>query len=533
MPHFELSENSVPVEDKQLTLEDASQPQLKELPEESRLEQQPSRPSQQRPWPLLVGIVFFIGTIGLGWHWWQTSRASTSSPITGGAGKPLAVAVKLATVETQTIRESSVSIGTLEAPRFVTIGSQIEGRINRIFIKEGDRVRQGQPIISLQSDDLQAILQQKKAALEQAQANLALLQAGTRPEQIAQARATLVQAQARLRDAQKGAQPQEIAQAVAQIESAKSELDLAKSRTKRYGQLRKEGAVSQDQFEGYLKQQRSNAAALAVAQKRLEQLRQTRSSDMSALSAAVEQQRQNLRQQENGPRPAEIAQARSQVNQAAAQVRSAQAQLRYTKVLAPFTGVVGNIPVKVGEYAGKGDRLTTLTKNDFFDLNLAIPLDRAQRLRLGLPVQLLDARGGSIAQGAVSFIAPNATPESQTVLAKATFANARGQMINHQSLPAKVIWDERPGILIPVTAVSRLAGKTFVFVAEEARSSESAMPTLTARQKPVVLGAIEGNNYQVIKGLQPGEKIIISGILNLTNGVPIVAAPADNANKTP
>jgi RND family efflux transporter MFP subunit len=526
-----------PVELEQHNQDDSSQlrsQDLEYLEAEPLLAPQPS-PPRKRPWIWILATILLLTGVGSSLRWWQASRASNAPPGAAGApGKPMAVPVKLATVGNQTVQESSVFVGTLQSPRFVTIKPQVEGRIKQLFIKEGDRVQQGQPIVSLQNDDAQAVLQQRIAAQQQANANLALLQAGTRPEQIAQARATLAQAQAKLRDAQSGAQPQEIAQAVAQIDAAKAALDLAKSRSLRYEQLAKQGAVSRDVFDGYVKEQRSDESALVVAQKKLAQLRQSRNSDISALSATVQQQQQNLRQQINGSRPEEIAQARSQVGQAEAQVRAAQVQLQYSKVLAPFTGVVGNIPVKVGEYAAKGDALTTLTKNDSFDLNLAIPLSRSKEIRAGLPVELLDASGKSIAMGKVSFIAPNATADSQTILAKANFANTNGQLLNGQSVQAKTIWSERSGILIPVTAVSRLGGETFVFVAEAGKQTADGKSSLVARQQPVKLGSIEGNNYQVVQGLKQGEKIVTSGLLSLTNGAAIVAAPEDNnAQKKP
>jgi RND family efflux transporter MFP subunit len=433
------------------------------------------------------------------------------------------------------VQDSTVFVGTLESPRFVTVKPQVEGRIVQILVKEGDLVRQGQPIIALQSDDAQALLQQRQAALQQANANLALLKAGTRPEQIAQARATLAQAQAKLRDAQAGSELDGIAQAEAQIVSAQSALTLAQSRANRYARLVKEGAVSQDSYAGYVNEQRNAAAALVVAQRKLNQLRQTRTADINSFSAEVDRQQQNLRQQLNGSRPQEIAQVQAQVAQAEAQVQSARVQLKYAKVLAPFTGTVGDIPLKVGDYAAKGDALTTLTKNDSFDLNLAIPFERVKQLRSGTSVELLDAAGKSIEIGKVGFIAPNATADSQTILAKANFANYSGRLLNRQSVQARVIWNKRLGIAIPVTAVSRLGGKTFVFVAGRGQQSPDGKSSLVARQQPVELGAIEGVNYQVNKGLKPGEKIVISGLLNLNNGVPIVVAPEDNNNvqKTP
>lgn len=88
-----------------------------------------------------------------------------------------------------------------------------------------------------------------------------------------------------------------------------------------------------------------------------------------------------------------------------------------------------------------------------------------------------------------------------------------------------MILDRRPGVRIPTTAVTRLAKETFVFVVEESRSSQSAQSQFVAQQKPVELGSIEGNQYQVLKGLQPGERIIISSLLGLRDGAPIIPEP--------
>ncbi|MEH1966223.1 efflux RND transporter periplasmic adaptor subunit [Nostoc sp.] len=527
MSHSEFPDSPLPVEIEQPAVNDSSQES------QPLLERSPKTPQKPR-WPLMLGIVLLIAGVGFGWRWWQTSDASNAPSGAGApAGQPIA-SVKLATVETETVQESSEFIGSLEAPRSVIIKPQVEGRVTQIFVQEGNRVQQGQVIISLESDNVQAQLLQAKAGLEQAQARLAELKAGTRQEEIAQARAQLAQAQARFRDAQSGSQPEEIAQAEAQIQSAKSDVELAQSRAKRYAQLRKEGAVSQDVLEGYVKEQQSAEAALVVAQKRLDQVRKSRNSSINELAGALEQQKQNLRQLENGSRPEEIAQARSQVSQAAAQVQAAQVQLQYTKVLAPFTGIVGDIPAKVGDYVEKADQLTTLTRNDSLELNISVPLAEAKKLRLGLPVQMLDAQDKPIATGKVSFISPDASLDSQTVLAKANFGNSRRQLVNRQTVQTKVIWNERPGILIPVTAISRLGGETFVFVAQApAEKPKPGAPSLVAQQKPVKLGVIEGNNYQVIEGLKAGDKIVVSGILNLTNGAPISPAPEEVGSRKP
>ncbi|MEA5571747.1 efflux RND transporter periplasmic adaptor subunit [Calothrix sp. UHCC 0171] len=527
MSDSEFPDYSLPGEAEKPAVNDSHQAE----PEQPQIK--PGRISmavKKQRWSLIIGSILLIVGLGGGWRWRQMNPANNAGS-RAAANQPMGVPVKLATVETGNLQETSQFVGSLEAPRSVVLKPDIDGRVTEVVVKEGDRVQGGQVIIRLQSDDAQAQVQQAKAALERTQTRLAELKAGTRKEEIAQARAKLNQAQIRLSNAQAGARPEEIAQAESQIEAAKSDLELAQSRAKRYAQLRKEGAVSQDQLEGYLREERSAQARLQEAQRRLEEVRKSRRSDINELAAVVEQEKQNLRQLENGPRQEEIAQARSQVSEAAAQVRTAQVQLQYTNILAPFTGVVGNIPVKLGEFVNKGDELTTITKNDSLELNLAIPISQGDKLRVGLPVQLLDAQGQPTARGKVTFTSPDASVNSQTILAKATFANTGGQLLNRQLVSARVIWNERPGILIPVTAVSRLGGETFVFVAQAPEQPKPGMPALVAVQKPVKLGAIEGNNYQVSEGLKAGEKIVVSGILNLNNGVPIIAESEEGSNR--
>lgn len=469
-------------------------------------------------WSIAIGaIALILLGAGFGWRWWQTSRAGNAQQgPAAGAGQPQRIPVKVAAVQTQTVQEASVLLGTLEDRRSAALKPEIEGRVSQILVKEGDRVKQGQVVIRLDSDAAGAQVMQSKAGLNRAQARLAELQAGTRPEEIAQAEARLNEAQARLTNARAGARPEEIAQAQAQIQAARADLELARDRLNRYRGLRQQGVISEDELDEYITEERSAAARLQEAERRLAEVSKSRSSDIDQLAATVERERQALRQLQNGPRQEEIAQARSQVAEAAALVRSNEVRLDDTVVRAPFAGKIGDIPVKVGDYVSQGDTLTTIADNDSLELNLSIPLEQASRLRLGLPVEMLDPQGNPLETGKVSFISPEVNPSSQGVLVKATFSNSSGKLLNLQFARARVVWNERPGLLVPTSAVSRLGGQTFVFVAEN--QGQSAI----ARQKPVKLGEIQGNNYQVIEGLKPGEKIIVSGILNLSDGAPII-----------
>ncbi len=509
----ESPKHLVPAQTEQTVMADADW-----ADEDDPLLNKPFHPRSKNRWLLPLGVIILLFGGGLGWHWWQTSHANNAPKApAAGMGQPQGVPVKLATVETERVQETLESVGSLAAPKAAVIKPEVEGRITQILVRDGDKVQQGQVLIRLDSDDADATRMQAKANLDRTQARLAELEAGSRPEEIALAQARLNQAEARLANAQAGASPEEIAEAQARVEAAKAEADLAKSRVSRYQQLNQQGAISQDVLEGYIKEERSATAQQKEAERRLEALRKGRSSDIDQLTAAAEQERQSLQQLKNGPRKEEIAQARSQVSEAAAQVRTSEVKLQDTKIVAPLTGIIGNIPVKIGDFLSKGDTLTTVTQNQTLDVQLSIPLERGPELRLGQRVEGTDNQGNVLATGRISFISPQVNTNSQSILAKASFDNSEGQLRDGQFIRAKVIWNTRPGILIPTTAISRIAGQNFVFVAQGQGQSK-----LIARQKPVKLGEIQGNNYRVLEGLKPGEKIVVSGLLNLTDGAPII-----------
>ncbi|MGE5657106.1 MAG: efflux RND transporter periplasmic adaptor subunit [Actinomycetota bacterium] len=574
------SQPSTSLEEGQSNAESAEFDQTEDL---TTISDRPRLPQQQRPkWLLAVGAVLLTIGAAIGWQRWHSNHSQPPQQAPGAA-QSQGIPVKLAPVVTTTLQDSSEFVGSLEAKRSVEIRPETEARVTQILVQPGDFVQKGQAIARMKSDSAEADLRQSQANLVRAQARLAELQAGSRPEEIAQAQAQVAQAQANLTqlrtgnrpeeigqgqarvaeaeanlaDAQTGSLLEDIAQAKAQIEANKAEAELAGQQLARYEQLAKEGAESENTYQQYLQKERTARANLRESERRLNQRQQNRQAEIERRSAALQQQRQALRQLQNGARPEEIAKAQAQlaeaqsklvqlqngtrkeeiaqaeaeVAQAAAQVRGLEVQLQETVVTAPFAGVIGDVPVKVGDYLKKGDAITSLTENQVLDLSLSVPLERKSQLRLGLPVQLLDAQGKPTAQGEISFISPNVNATSQTVLAKATFPNPSGQLLNRQFLKARVTWNERPGILVPVTAITRLGGQTFVFIAQKPEQTKPGMPPLVAQQKPVKLGAIQGNNYQVLEGLKAGERVVVAGILNLTDGAPIAPQSEATGNR--
>ncbi|GFE71497.1 efflux RND transporter periplasmic adaptor subunit [Chroococcus sp. FPU101] len=488
-------------------------------------EQAPSYPAanKRQKWLPIAGIILL--TIGGVWGWnsWKTIQNAGNDQTL--AGQPPAMPVKLMTVQAGTVEDKSEVLGTLEANRAVTIKSEVAGRISNILVKEGDRVQAGQVLYRLDSEDLEAQLLADRAKLENARARLTQLEAGNRVEDIAEAQAQLREAQARLINAKSGAPSEEIAQAQAQLASAQASADLANQRVRRYSTLRQEGAISEDQYQEYLTTQRNANAAVQQAQRRITELRKGRQSDINELAASVEREAQNLRRIESGSRVEEIAQGRADVAEATAQVRLAQVNVNKTRVVAPISGKIGDIPTKIGDYVDDTTELTTVTANDDLELNLSIPLEQAPRLRVGLPVEILDAQGKVAATGRINFISPDVNSSSQLILAKADISNLNGSLLNRQFIEANVIWDRKTGILVPTAAISRLGGQTFVYVAQKVPATEGKPEQTIAKQRPVKLGSLQGNNYQVLEGLKAGETIITAGLLNVADGVPIQPMP--------
>src|SRR5213078_4527983 len=97
---------------------------------------------------------------------------------------------------------------------------------------------------------------------------------------------------------------------------------------------------------------------------------------------------------------------------------------------------------------------------------IQVPLDRAPDLRIGLPVQLLDADGKALAINPVTFVAPRVDDATQTVLAKSALRNRPPSVRTQQFVRARIVWRSAPGLTVPITAVTRINGKYFCFVAE-------------------------------------------------------------------
>lgn len=213
--------------------------------------------------------------------------------------------------------------------------------------------------------------------------------------------------------------------------------------------------------------------------------------------------------------------AEAQLHTIEEQIRASRTDLSYYRVTAPTAGILGDIPVHEGDRVTKTTKLTSIDANAGLEVYLNIPVPQAPKLKMGLPVRLVDETGATLAEEQISFISPSVDTTTQTVLAKTPVTVPAG-LRTDQYVRAQVIWSTEPALTIPLTSVLRINGQFFAFVAEPAPQGGG----LVAHQRPVQLGPVSGNNYVVLSGLKPGETLIVSGVQKIGDGAPVRAASA-------
>ncbi len=209
--------------------------------------------------------------------------------------------------------------------------------------------------------------------------------------------------------------------------------------------------------------------------------------------------------------------AQAQMDALDAQVREQQVQLHYYKVVAPRAGIVGDVPVRVGDRVTTSSQLTTVDQPGSLEAYVYVPIERSSQLKMNLPVQVVDAEGKMLANTRVTFISPQVDNTTQTVLVKAKITNGNDALRQSQFIRARVVWGTHQNPEVPILAVSRLAGQYFAFVAEPQNGG-----SFVARQKPLTIGQTVGNDYEVQAGLKAGDKVIISGTQFLMDGAPVI-----------
>jgi RND family efflux transporter MFP subunit len=196
--------------------------------------------------------------------------------------------------------------------------------------------------------------------------------------------------------------------------------------------------------------------------------------------------------------------------------KTQEEQLAYYTIRAPYDGVVGDIPVHVGDYVSSSTTLTTVDENKDLEAYIYIPTERSTLAHLGMDVELYDTGGKLLEKTKVDFVSPQVDPTLQGILVKAPVHETPEMVRTAQMIKAKVIWNTTPMAVVPVLAVTRLGGQSFVYLVQQQNGHFSAIET------PVTLGETVGNTYSIISGLNAGDRVVVSSTQFLVNGMPVL-----------
>ena len=328
------------------------------------------------------------------------------------AGAPQAMPVQVKIAQAETVPETTEYLSVLKSRHSANISPQVEGYITKIYVKSGDRVSEGTPLIQIDPLKQQAAVSGQEAAR------------------------------------------------------------AAQEATVRYAQIQ-------------LDRERKLFTAGVVPKQDVDNA-------VTTYDAAV-----------------------AQLKNLSDQVNQQQVELHYYRVTAPMNGVVGDIPVRVGDRVAVTTLMTTVDEPGPLEAYIYVSADRARNLKLGLTVHLTDEAGNKVADTRITFLSPQVDTETQTVLAKAMLENPRGLRVSQQ-VRAQVVWSEHEGTVIPILAVTRISGQFFAFLAVKEGSGT------VARQRLLKVGDTIGNDYVVLDGLKAGDHIVVSGLQFLQDGMPVM-----------
>lgn len=290
----------------------------------------------------------------------------------------------------------------------VAVGSRIGGRVERIYVDEGDRIEEGgQVLVELESDELRATVQQAQAEHMRAEAELAKLEAGTRPETIAQAEATVAQAEAAYDLALEGARSQEIKAARATMQAARAKRDDAELALTRAKGLYEGGVVAKDQLDQAQNTYDARQNEYEASMEELDALLAgTRNQEIAMKRAALAEARARLEELKNGPRPEDIAAARAQRDGARADVERLKARLDEMTVRAPSPGVIESMDVHPGDLVDAGSFIR-MADPDQLKVWVYVSEDMLGLIDAGREVEMkTDSFGDERFTGRIVYISP-------------------------------------------------------------------------------------------------------------------------------
>ena len=433
---------------------------------------------------LLIGIgLGALLTLGATRLFIPATATSDGEPESASFTESIAPAQTVTTAEVVTTNiDSTLDLsGTVTAFERTPVMSQAAGlQITEVLAQRGDYVERGRVLARLNNRALMAQKTEAEGAVAQAEARLDELQAGSRVEEVAQAEAR-------------------VANAKSTIVQAESELELVQKRVERNRTLEAEGAITRDELDDVLNQERVARSNLAGAR------------------ANQQEAEQALAQLKAGSRPQTIAQAKAELTQARGRLEAVEAQLADTIVVAPTSGIIASREAKVGQITSASEMLFSIIQNGRLELRLQVPETLIGNIEPGQKVKISSNANPNLdLTGEVREIDPLIDESSRQGLVKVDLPNGTN-LKPGMFLQAAINTDTNRGQVVPIEALLPQTGNSAIaFVVQDDN---------TVQAQTVEMGEIlSGQRVEITKGLDSGDRIVLKGAAYLQDGDRVTVA---------
>jgi len=235
----------------------------------------------------------------------------------------------------------------------------------------------------------------------------------------------------------------------------------------------------------------------------------------------------NLLRNQAGPQ-AQVDQAQAQLDEINANIKQMQATIAQKAIRAPFDGELGIRQVNVGQILNVGSPVVTLTDLSTLYANFTLPEHTLNSLHVGQAVLVgSDAVPGRSFDAKITTIEPQVSAETRAIKVQATLANPERKLLPGMFADVRVVLPPRPNtVVVPETAVDYTVYGDSVMIVRAQKDAEGK-EALTVERVPVKAGDRFENGVEILEGVKPGDRVVVSGQLKLDNGAAVTIAEAN------
>jgi HlyD family secretion protein len=438
----------------------------------------------KKNWKIIAIIVALLLCTALGIRIFQ----NFSKPIKDD-GDEAVLTVTVEGADQRPVHRTLKLAGTVWAWDPLTIGAEVGGlRIETVNVEEGDIVKKGQVLATLNSSVIRAQLEKERAKFQRAKINLQKTKQPNRPMDINRIKAIVAQATA------------VVSQEDANVVRAKANLRNAKLSSARYRSLKKDGAVSTEDLDN---KETAEATAEADYHNALQRL--------EAAQFAKTQATENLKLALEGGMQHDIDMAHADIAEMQASVKQLEAQVAQTIIKAPANGLITKRLAHIGDVTMANEDLFQMVRDNRYEVRAQVPEQDLTTLRKGQTVKFQGAAGEDMV-GTIREISPLVDNNSRLATVRIDIPyDPQSGWRPGMFVSGQVDLGEFSALVVPSPAVVDKDGRKIVYVLDNKRVFSREVKT----------GERAGDFVEIKSGLKPGEQVVITGSGFLKDGDPV------------